>query len=587
MMKSLLAAACGLFVIGLSAGPVWAQARPEADLCAVAPGTQPLLPARLMEGMGVTNMPVTTNSEEARKFFNQGVSQMHSFWFLESERSFLQAATLDPNMAMAYWGISVSAAGDYRPAFQLLRDPQDGGRPTGGGDATGAAEIARSVGGAAINPSIRAREAIEKAMTMRDKVTPRERLYIEAEAARRNLSSKDKDGDHIAGLRALIAANPDDLEARSILGLALLDGFDSVTKEPRKNTMEGIAMLEAVVAKDDNNFGSHHYLIHGWEGSKTPERAWHACKRYPELVPNIPHALHMPGHIYAQSDRIDDAIAAFAVAADNERGYIKADTLYPNGHHGHNVHFLIHALNLDGRYQESMKQVAHLMNDYKETPRERRGSNQRTTWRQGYFGLIKTLVRFERWGEILDGKTIPVYDRPEQNAWRLWAQGLAYAATSKHTDAQAALKALTDILPKLDASRRPLAIAQMELEATIAAYRGDRKRSRYLFGKAADLEAGLLYTEPPAYPRPVVEGWGASALMLRDYGSAEKAYRTALSREPGGGRALFGLAAALRGLGRIADAEKSLSEARKAWDKADADLPQLRTEKRAAEDGTK
>ncbi|MBX7186199.1 MAG: hypothetical protein K1Y01_13760 [Vicinamibacteria bacterium] len=581
MLKLSSASAHGLIAVCLSATLASAQARPEADLCAVAPGAQPLLPARLMDGMGDTNMPVTTTSEDARKFFNQGISQMHSFWFLESERSFLQAATLDPDMAMAYWGISVSAAGDYRPAFQLLRDPLDGGRAPGGSEATTGAAIARSVGGAALEPSIRAKEAIEKAMSLRDKVTPRERLYIEAEAARRNPASKTKDADHIEGLRRLVAAYPDDLEARSILGLALLDGFDSVTKEPRKNTMEGLALLEGVVAKDDNNFGSHHYLIHGWEGSKTPERAWHACKRYPELVPNIPHALHMPGHIYAQSDRIDDAVRAFQAAADNERGYLKADTLYPNGHHGHNVHFLIHALNLDGRYQESMKQVAHLMNDFKETPRERRGSSQRVAWRQGYFGLVKTLVRFERWNEILDGRTIPVYDRPEQNAWRLWARGLALAATGKRTEAQAALKEMSDVLPKLDASRRPLAIAQMELEATIAAYRGDRKRSRYLFGKAAGLEAGLLYTEPPAYPRPVVEAWGSAALMLRDYGSAEKAYREALAREPGGGRAMFGLAAALRGLGRAVDADKVTSEARKAWAKADADLPQMKSAQRA------
>src|SRR5688572_8676982 len=122
------------------AGPAAAQ-RPEADLCIVPPGAQPSLPAKLLPGMGTTDMPVTTTSEEARTFFNQGVSQMHSFWFVESERSFLQAATLDPNMAMAYWGISVSAAGDYRPAFQLMRDPSEGGRATetrnlGGADAT-------------------------------------------------------------------------------------------------------------------------------------------------------------------------------------------------------------------------------------------------------------------------------------------------------------------------------------------------------------------------------------------------------------------------------------------------------------------
>ena len=81
--------------------------------------------------MGTTNMPVTTTSEEARQFFNQGVSQMHSFWFMEAERSFLQAAELDPEMAMAYWGIAVSAAGDYRPSFQLMRDQNDGGRAAG------------------------------------------------------------------------------------------------------------------------------------------------------------------------------------------------------------------------------------------------------------------------------------------------------------------------------------------------------------------------------------------------------------------------------------------------------------------------
>ena len=117
-----------LLVSTLLAAPLAAQQRPEADLCAVPPGAQPLLPAKLLPGMGDTNMPVTTSSDEARKFFNQGVSQMHSFWMVESERSFLQAAALDPDMAMAYWGISKSAAGDYRPAFQLLRDPYDGGR---------------------------------------------------------------------------------------------------------------------------------------------------------------------------------------------------------------------------------------------------------------------------------------------------------------------------------------------------------------------------------------------------------------------------------------------------------------------------
>ena len=61
-------------------------------MCVTPPGAQPLLPAKLLPGMGITkDFPVTTTSEEARKFFLQGISQIHSFWFLESERSCTQA----------------------------------------------------------------------------------------------------------------------------------------------------------------------------------------------------------------------------------------------------------------------------------------------------------------------------------------------------------------------------------------------------------------------------------------------------------------------------------------------------------------
>jgi tetratricopeptide (TPR) repeat protein len=85
----------------------------------------------------------------------------------------------------------------------------------------------------------------------------------------------------------------------------------------------------------------------------------------------------------------------------------------------------------------------------------------------------------------------------------------------------------------------------------------------------------MLYTEPPSYPRPVVEGWANVALALGDFATAEKAYRETLGREPGSGRAYFGLAASLDGLGRNADARDARSHAAKAWANADADLPQV------------
>src|ERR1043165_3857827 len=143
-----------LFVIvltGLSAAAEakgkQAQAAREPDLCAVPPGAQPLLPAKLRPGMGITkDFPVTTSSEQARAFFLQGISQIHSFWFTESERSCLQALEYDPNMAMAHWCIALSAAADYRPAFQLIRTDGAGGARDAGPDA-----VARTTNGAAID----------------------------------------------------------------------------------------------------------------------------------------------------------------------------------------------------------------------------------------------------------------------------------------------------------------------------------------------------------------------------------------------------------------------------------------------------
>jgi hypothetical protein len=165
------------------------QAPREPDLCVVPPGAQPLLPAKLLPGMGKTkDFPVTTKSEEARKFFLQGVSQIHSFWFMESERSCAQAAQLDPDMAMAHWCIALSAAGDYRPAFQYCasefrRRPGRNRRGAWSPDA-----VARTTNGA--GGRLSAREAIAKAMALRGK-WPSATGRHQAQAARRRREEAD------------------------------------------------------------------------------------------------------------------------------------------------------------------------------------------------------------------------------------------------------------------------------------------------------------------------------------------------------------------------------------------------------------
>ena len=125
-------------------------------------------------------------------------------------------------------------------------------------------------------------------------------------------------------------------------------------------------------------------------------------------------------------------------------------------------------------------------------------------------------------------------------------------------------------------------IAALELEATLLARSGKRKNANALFAKAAEREAKMIYTEPPSYPRPVVEGWANTALATRDFATAAREYRETLQREPGSGRAFFGLAAALRGQGKMAESREAQERAAKAWVKADADLPQLQSDRTTA-----
>jgi tetratricopeptide (TPR) repeat protein len=349
----------------------------EKDLCSAPPGANPpSLPARILTGQGseYIHFTITTANPEAQKFFTQGVAQMHSFWAVEAERSFLQAAALDPSSPMPYWGIAMVAAGDYRPFFQLVRDGVPAKQELKGGP-------------------LRAFEAAKKASALANvpgKATDLEKLYIASIYARR--TADDPDAAYIAGLRKIVAANPNEVEAATYLALHLMSGFTSPDRKPRTGSMEAADLLRTLAVKFPDHPGVHHYIIHGFEGATFARDAWPSCRRYPELVTNIPHALHMPGHIYAQTGKWDEAAKSFEDAAQNELGYLKADSLYGNGHHGHNVQFLVTTYMFQGKYDQAMEQAKSLM-AFGENPREAKEvDNAYAIYRQGWFATLRTLV---------------------------------------------------------------------------------------------------------------------------------------------------------------------------------------------------
>ncbi|MGH9721465.1 MAG: tetratricopeptide repeat protein [Bryobacteraceae bacterium] len=501
-----------------------------------------MLPARMMTGQGNTPFRITTSNPKAQEFFNQGVAQLHSFWAVEAERSFLQAAQLDPQAPMPQWGIAMVAAGDYRPRFQLgsgRRNTNDARAPQGG--------------------AARAQAAAKKALELSaapGKATELEKMYIAAIAARRDRKSKDADKAYIAGLRAIVEAYPDEVEAKTYLALHLMQGFVTPTKTPREGSMEAAQILRELLVKAPDHAGVHHYVIHGFEGSTFAKDAWPSCRRYPELTSNIPHALHMPGHIWAQTGKWEEAAASFESAAQNERGYMKADKLYTRGHHGHNVHFLITTYSFQGRYDKAVEAAQELL-AMKENPREAgQIDNALTAYRQGWLGLLRSMVQSEKWDEILAGQTLPVYDKPREQAWRHWALAQAHVAKGNLEAAKSetqAMEAAMKLLKSKTKQKAPLQlqVARKELEGQLALAANKTDKGLNLLQAAVRQERALRYQEPPAYPRPVAEVLGQKALQAGKLAVAANAFRQALEQYPESSRARAGLAEVQKRDGRV------------------------------------
>jgi tetratricopeptide (TPR) repeat protein len=520
-----------IFVVTLLAAAAYAadtQSAKPADACVPPPGgSPPPLPAKILEGQGSVHFPITTKNPEAQRFFDQGVAQMHSFWAREAERSFLQAAQLDPDAAMPYWGIAMVAAGDYRPRFQMDGDPKQ--RP--------------------VIP--RVKEAVQRAVELSNapgKATDLEKMYIASIAARRDEKAKDQDEAFVRGLRAIVAKYPKEVEARSYLALMIMRGFTLPHKKPRNPTsMEAVAILRELLVEAPDHPGVHHYVIHGWEGSDFAKDAWPSCRRYAQLVPNIPHALHMPGHVWAQTGKWDEAVQSFDTAAVNERGYMSGDSLYGNLHHAHNVHFLATSYSFRGDYDKAVISSRELLG-IKENPREAKAlENTRTAIAQGWFSMMGAMVQFRKWDEILSGQ-LPKPQKPRLLAWYHWARAIAQAEKGNLTEVRteaALMDAALEAHKKANKGtiRPEMKVAKDELKGHISIAEKRVDKGLRQLAKAAERERRLTYTEPPPYPRPVAEALGYWAMRHGKTEIAERAFKDALTQYPADYHAESGLRA--------------------------------------------
>jgi tetratricopeptide (TPR) repeat protein len=297
----------------------------------------------------------------------------------------------------------------------------------------------------------------------------------------------------------------------------------------------------------------------------------------------------MPGHIYVHVDRWDDAARAFENSAEVDRAYIRDNhesSDHTAGPYSHNLHFLAMVYGYQGRYRDALRVSQELLEAARKP-----GEEKSRAALEGWLSMMRLLVRFEKWDEILDGKTLPDAAPFEVlDGWRLYARGLARLGKGDTRGARADLESLEkesawlrEQFPKhkdlpLAGRQRQLvsglAVAPFELRGRILAREGKADEAIATLRQAIEEEIKLGYSEPPIYPNPMEEVAGKTAISLGRWSDAEEFFRAALERDPGSGRALFGLMLSQQSAGGNQQARASYARFVKAWARADADLPE-------------
>ncbi len=269
--------------------------------------------------LGTVNFPVSC-SPEVLKHFERGVALLHSFWYEEAEKEFLEITTHDPYCAMAHWGVAMSLW------HQLWNEP-DG------------------------KVLLKGLDEVHEAQGNDGPKTPREQAYIAAMAAfysaSKKLDFRTRAKAYSDAMKRIYESYPDDHEAVAFYALSLLasEPHDDTTFSNRK---QAAAILEKLFATEPDHPGVAHYLIHAYDKPQLAELGLPAARRYAQIAPAAPHALHMPSHIFARvglwQDDINSNLASIAASRKTA-----AMGMGGEGHQFHAMDFLFYAYMQSGR----------------------------------------------------------------------------------------------------------------------------------------------------------------------------------------------------------------------------------------------
>lgn len=529
----------------------------QAIGCTIGGGSGPA-PARpkLVSGIGTVTFPITTRSPEAQRQFNQAINRWFGFNFPEAEASFREAARLDPECAMAQWGITLSMGMTYNMDFVPQRLPE-------------------------------AEQAIQKARALAAKATPKERALIEALAIRHAPGKEmmqQLEPYHDA-MSAVYLAYPEDPNVAVLYAASGMDlrPWRLWTRDgrPEPGTLEIILVLEDALRLDPNHIGANHYYIHATEASPFPERALKSTGRLAAQAPDSGHLVHMPSHTFLRVGDYASSVQANRRAAAVDAEYFNTagkPTAY-GGYYAHNLDFIVASLMLAGRSREAIEASRDLARESSRWAPEVAG-----VMCGGGSGLMTVYARFGKWDEILRAPAPLPENLFGAVSWR-YARGMALVARRDLAGAEKELAALAELEPVVAkvAPEIPLPglgpgllqatrTARFHLGGKLALARGNAEEAIRLLREGIEAEDAIPYLEPPLWRHPVRETLGAVLLQQGRAGEAESLFREELKIHRRSGRALFGLAESLQRQGKREEADSVRRQMEEAWSRADVKL---------------
>ncbi len=518
--------------------------------------------APLLKGLGNYAMQVTTSSDQARLFFNQGFTLYYGFNHLEAFRSFKEAARLDPNFAMAYWGQAMCLG----PNINAAMDPADG-------------DVVY--------------QAVLKAVQLASGTSEKEKALIRAVSQRYTAEAPvDRsalDQAYANAMEQAVKQFPNDVDMVTLYAEALMDlhPWDYFLKDgtPQPWTAQILATIERAMALDDDHPGANHLYIHAYEASTDPGKAMKSADLLRDLVPAAGHLVHMPSHIYIRTGRYADGVLANQKAVKTDEEYMeqcKVEGFYPLVLYPHNIHFLWACATLDGQSKEAIK-AADLL-----AAKQNFDLMLDPAWRslQHFYATpYYVRVRFGKWDEILR------LEQPDQrlmyaNAiWR-YARAIALTRKGKAEQARAEWRELQNIASDksienekilgINGMAHVLNIAAKVVEGEIEAAAKNYPKAIAALKEALTLEDALLYQEPYDWHHPVRQVLGDVLLESGDAVQAEKYFREDLYLFANNGWSLTGLTRALEMQGKTKEARDVKAALKVSLARADVNLLKAR-----------